>query len=92
MLYSFLPLAMKWQLSIHFFDVTGSLLVTSEKPEHREIALSPSNTVQEFSVGGSTLHSIHILPAELHFEDVPLSSKHLVSTAQVEYRKGKMYS
>lgn len=45
----FLPLAMKWQLSICFLVLTGSLLVMNTKTEHRrEMAFSPTNTLQDF--------------------------------------------
>lgn len=46
------------------------------------------NTIWEFGAGESDLHSIHIYTAKLHFEDIPLSSEHLVLiTSRVQKRK-----
>lgn len=50
----------------------------TKKTEHREIALSPTDTVWESSAGESTPHSNYILTAEVYFEDIPPSSQQLV--------------
>lgn len=68
--------------SEHLFvwDNRANVDYEKRKINKREIDLS-SNTVQEFSTGASNPHSIHIITAEPHFEDISLFCKHLVSTS-----------